>query len=111
MLDFGPLGHRRNDLLGGVDWIVLVRFDLREFVEHGLRKLALLDVENPIVAEQEPPARRIAGLIGALVLGALLRGVNLPKDNDCAFLALADVAAKLVGLPHREPKRRNVLRR
>ena len=68
-------------------------------------------IENPVVAEQEPPARLLVGLFGAVVFGALLRVFDLPENDDRAFLALADVAAKFVGLAIGEPQRRNVFRR
>jgi len=44
---------------------VLVRLDLREFVEDRLRQFALLRIENPVIAEKESPPPLLLGLIRA----------------------------------------------
>src|SRR5712692_5681530 len=53
ILNLGRVGHSGDDPLGRLDWIVLMRLDLRQLIEDGLRKLALLKIEEPIVSKQE----------------------------------------------------------
>ena len=105
MLNLRRVGHFGDDPFGRFDRIVLVRFDLRQLVEHGLRKFALFEIEHAIISEQEPPARLPVGLFVVEVFGALLRVVNLPEHDDRAFLAFADVSAEFVSLAHRQPER------
>ncbi len=98
MLNLGWVGHSGDDPLSRFDGIVLVRFDLRKFVEDCLRQFALFEVEHAIISEQEPPARLLVGLFVVEVFRGLRRVFDLPENDDRTFLALADVSARFVSL-------------
>jgi hypothetical protein len=51
VLNLGRVRHCGDYLVGCLDWVVVAGLDLREFVEHGLRELALFQIENAIVAQ------------------------------------------------------------
>jgi hypothetical protein len=84
---------------------VLVRLNLRKFIEDCLRQFALFEVEHAIISEQEPAARLPVGLFVVEVFRALLSIVNLLEHDNRALLAFADVSAKFVSLADREPER------
>src|SRR6266849_2683577 len=69
VLNLRWVGHSGDDPLGRVDWIVLVRLDLRQLIEDCLRKFALLKIEDPIVSQDQTPARL---LVGRVLLGVTL---------------------------------------
>src|SRR6266851_1031897 len=89
VLNLGRVGHSGDNPLGRLDWIVLMRLDLRQLIEDGLRKLALLKIEHPIVSKDETPARLLVGLV---LLGVTLVSIrdliDLPEHHDLAVLAL-----------------------
>src|SRR5712692_5737684 len=102
VLNLGRVGHSGDDSLSRLDWIVLMRLDIRQFIEDGLRKLALLKIEEPIVSKDETPARLLVGLVllGVTLAVSIRDLIDLPKHHDLAVLALTHRSAELVRLLH-----------
>src|SRR5712691_8454592 len=90
-----------------------MRLDLRQLIEDGLRKLALLKIEEPIVSKDETPARLLVGLVllGVTLAVSIRDLIDLPKHHDLAVLALAHRSAELVRLLHGQPEGRDVFGR
>ena len=66
--EFRTLRHVGDNQFRRVDRIMLVRLDLRQFVEHGLRQVALFEIENAIIAEQKPALRFfVSGVVGLVL--------------------------------------------
>ena len=61
MLNRWRVWHVADDTLGGLDWVVFARFYLWHLVEDGFRQVALLDIPDSKVSEDEPPARLRVG--------------------------------------------------
>src|SRR5216683_5160469 len=108
VLDLGRVGHSGDDPLGRLDWIVLMRLDIRQFIEDGLRKLALLKIEHPIVSKDETTARLLVGLVllGVTRAVSIRDLIDLPKHYDLAVLAFTHRSAELVRLLHGQPEGR-----
>jgi len=100
----GRIRHFGDDLPDGLDWIVLMRFDLRKLVEHGLRQFALFEVEDAIISKQKPAACFLFGFLGVEVFRTLLHFINLSKYDDGRLLAFADVSTWVICLAEREPE-------
>src|SRR5712692_10199600 len=90
VLNLGRVGHSGDNPLGRLDWIVLMRLDLRQLIEDCLRKLALLKIEEPIVSKHETPTGFIIGfvLLGVTFAVSIRYWIDLPKHHDLAVLAL-----------------------
>jgi hypothetical protein len=89
VLDRRRVRHVGDDSLGHFDWIVLVGFDLRQPVEHGLRQVALFEIPNPIGSQNETAARFL-GFVEVFRVSVVLRVrtlIDLPKDDDVSMLA------------------------
>ena len=71
--EFRALRHVGDNQFRRVDRVMLVRLDLRQFVEPGLRQVALFEIENAIIAEQEN---------GAGFLRFRRRPSRLPSDRS-----------------------------
>jgi hypothetical protein len=89
VLNLWRVGHCGDDLLSRFNGIMLVRLDLRKFVEHSLRKFALFEIEDTIISEYEPPSRLLVGFFVVEVFRALLGIFDLPEHDDRTFLTLA----------------------
>jgi len=78
---------------------MLVRLDLRQFVDHAPRQIAFFEIEHRVVPEQKPPLRFLDSWFSVLVF--LL--VELPENGHRALPALANASAKLIGLFKHQP--------